>query len=647
MTSSAPPSTPRSTRQRVAQRQIAAFTRRFGNTHLYLSYHAAFPLSLTPELLYQLWANFQTDQAGVALNIPWIAVADLLLSGLCREVGHELYEMDAAVRIELLKQLQNEPRFSSQRIQQLAEFVLAYVQHQFNSPDPDLREVARTQRWTALAYTRPGTATRELIAALAGLRRSESAEWLRLTSLVETLADPLTEFKPLLSYASGMKSFMRGDIEEAIAQLFGLAEAGRILMGGVELPVPDQIRRSFVGTEEESKATQAQGLASFAVPQSTNSIVPPIHGTHAPMITLHRNLTAEDYVKAYYFHTLKSSPLWAKLVITLSILSSITFLYSLIIQFLESKDFVTLLASSFFPLFYLSSLYYFLGIFMPRRIRREFKQFKLMKIPCELTISPEIVEIISEISMQRLRIADAYMYRANSHFIFLYLSELQYMIFPHRCFNSNDDVQQLIVYLKAVFRKPGKPLKRKALSPRRLPYRAFASSESTISFRVQLTPEDYIKANYLHMRPSPRWKTFYFILLGLYLSLIIFMGYSAVVVETNISDFIFWLFWGIGALCFYFFLLPARIRRLASQSTYITFENQVEISPEILEVVGVTGTIRMRLADCNKYKVSKDLIMLYLTNREFFMFPRRCFPSEADVQTFLSYLQANLGAPKH
>lgn len=636
MTSSAPPSTPRSTRQRAAQHQIATFTRRFGSAHLYLSYHAAFPLSLTPELLYQLWANFQTDQTGVALNIPWIAVADLLLSGLCREVGHELYEMDAAVRIELLKQLQNEPHFGSQRIQQLAEFVLVYIQHQLNSPDPDLREVARTQRWTALAYTRPGTATRELIAALAGLRLSESAEWLRLTSLVETLADPLTEFKPLLSYASGMKSYVRGDIEKATAQLFELAEAGRIRMGGVELPVPEQIRRSFVGTEEESQATQAQGLASFAVPQSTNSSVPLVQDTHAPIITLHLNLTAEDYVKAYYFHTLR-----AKLVIPY-----IAVLCPLIIQFWSSKDFVTLLTSSFFSILFLSFLYYLLGIFMTRRIRREFKQFKLMRIPWELTISPEIVEIISEISMRKLWIADFHMYRANSHSILLYLSELQYMIFPRRCFNSDDDFQQLIVYLKAVFRKPGKSLKRKALSPRRLAYRAFASSESTISFRVQLTQEDYIKANYLHMRPSPRGKTFYFILLGLYLSLIIFMGYSAVVVGSHISDFIFWLALGIFALWFYFFRLPARIRRLASQSTYITFENQVEISPEILEVVGVTGTTRMRLADCNKYKVSKDLIMLYLTNRGFFMFPRRCFPSEADVQTFLSYLQENLGAPK-
>ncbi|NEP20176.1 MAG: hypothetical protein F6J97_25380 [Leptolyngbya sp. SIO4C1] len=116
-----------SPRLRAARRRVAAFRQKFGDSHLYFSYHAAFPLALTPELLYKLWANFQTDQAGLALDIPWIAVADLLLSGLCREVGHELYEMDTTVRRELLNQLQKEQRFGSPRIQQLAEFILADI----------------------------------------------------------------------------------------------------------------------------------------------------------------------------------------------------------------------------------------------------------------------------------------------------------------------------------------------------------------------------------------------------------------------------------------------------------------------------------------------------------------------------------------
>jgi hypothetical protein len=83
---------------RYAIERIDAFGRRFTPAHLNLAYHAAFPLALTPDLLYRLRDYpFQPK-----LQIPWIAVADLLLSGLCYEVGQELYEMDMTVRQVLL-----------------------------------------------------------------------------------------------------------------------------------------------------------------------------------------------------------------------------------------------------------------------------------------------------------------------------------------------------------------------------------------------------------------------------------------------------------------------------------------------------------------------------------------------------------------
>ncbi len=68
-----------------------------------MAYHAALPLALTPDLLYRIWANFRRDIQDEFIDIPWIAVSDLILSSLCDEVGHELYEMDATVRQELLK----------------------------------------------------------------------------------------------------------------------------------------------------------------------------------------------------------------------------------------------------------------------------------------------------------------------------------------------------------------------------------------------------------------------------------------------------------------------------------------------------------------------------------------------------------------
>ena len=86
----------------ILSQKVLSFRQRFGEAHFYLACHAALPLALTPDLLYRLWANFQRDIYGEDLQIPWIAVADLLLSSLCQEVTYEIYEMDAIVRNILL-----------------------------------------------------------------------------------------------------------------------------------------------------------------------------------------------------------------------------------------------------------------------------------------------------------------------------------------------------------------------------------------------------------------------------------------------------------------------------------------------------------------------------------------------------------------
>jgi uncharacterized protein YjbI with pentapeptide repeats len=239
---------------KAAIRKIASFEKRFGQSHLYLAYHAAFPLALTPDLLYRLWANFQRDIDDRFLNIPWIAVSDILLSSLCQEVGQELYEMDIAVRNELLKRLQADKNLSQQRISELADFLLEYVRKQLQSNDPDIQDFAKAQRWTVLAYTKPGEAARELASTFQklGLDASKSgtldkSELVRMASLVETFAEPLAaeQLEPLLVYARGMASFARGEFQKAAEQLEQVTEDGKIQIAGVDLPIPEAIQNNL------------------------------------------------------------------------------------------------------------------------------------------------------------------------------------------------------------------------------------------------------------------------------------------------------------------------------------------------------------------------------------------------------------------
>ncbi|OUL25574.1 substrate-binding domain-containing protein [Nostoc sp. 106C] len=240
-------------RPEVVNRRIESFAKRFGKAHLYLAYHAAFPLALTPDLLYRLWANFQRDIHGEVLNIPWVAVADLLLSNLCDEVGNELYQMDLALRNLLLSRLQEDKNFGQQRINELSNFLLEYVRQKIQSDDPDIQDFAQTQRWVALAYTRPTQVAHELALAFSKLDHKNKAELLRMSSLTETFAEPLTKFQPLLIYARGIRKFALGNLEAAKSQLGEVLEAGdEIQAAGISLPIPEQIQTKLLYKPDSS-----------------------------------------------------------------------------------------------------------------------------------------------------------------------------------------------------------------------------------------------------------------------------------------------------------------------------------------------------------------------------------------------------------
>ncbi|MDZ7958206.1 MAG: pentapeptide repeat-containing protein [Aulosira sp. DedQUE10] len=238
----------------IVARRIALFEKHFGKPHLYLAYHAAFPLALTPDLMYRLWVNFQQDIHGQSLNIAWVAVGDFLLSSLCEEVGYELYEMDISVRNQLLRQLKTDPKFGIQRINHLSDFLLEYVRQQILSDDPDTQNFAKTLQWTALAYTKPNEAARQIALTFRHLEmlswrqnQPNHTELVRMASLVETFAEPLADaqLEPLVTYARGMARFAHGDLEGATAQIGTVAEAGKIQIAGVDIPIPDKIQENL------------------------------------------------------------------------------------------------------------------------------------------------------------------------------------------------------------------------------------------------------------------------------------------------------------------------------------------------------------------------------------------------------------------
>ncbi|MBD2614682.1 amino acid ABC transporter substrate-binding protein [Nostoc punctiforme FACHB-252] len=249
------------TRLEIANERIKSFVERFGKAHLYLAYHAAFPLALTPDLLYCLWVQFQRDIDDQVLGIPWIAVADLLVSSLCNEVGYELYEMDLAVRNELLNRLQEDKKFGQQRINELSNFLLDYVKPKLESKDPDIKDFALTQQWAALAYTQPSKVAHELALEFEKLNHQDIAGLVRMASLTEIFTEPLAEFQPLLIYACVMGKFARGNFKVAKDELRKVEKKGDVIhVAGVSLPIPEQIKPNQKKHKFIARVTSVAGM---------------------------------------------------------------------------------------------------------------------------------------------------------------------------------------------------------------------------------------------------------------------------------------------------------------------------------------------------------------------------------------------------
>ena len=246
----------------ITHPQLKSFRNRFGKAHLDLACHAAFPLALTPELLYCLRENFllkpKNNKHKYQDKTPWIAVSDILLF-LCDPVGFELYEFQPEVRHELLVILKQ--NFGDKRLRQLSDFMVTYIRQKLKIKNKTQtqtqtqtnyradEDLGPAPHWTALAYFKPEEAVNDIAKALKeALEKPNRNDLVKLTPYIETYADvdPLIQsgFEPLLVFSRGWDAKAQGDTEEAEKNFAKLREAhGEYLIikngeGEVQFKIP-------------------------------------------------------------------------------------------------------------------------------------------------------------------------------------------------------------------------------------------------------------------------------------------------------------------------------------------------------------------------------------------------------------------------
>ncbi|MDJ0773502.1 MAG: SUMF1/EgtB/PvdO family nonheme iron enzyme [Mastigocoleus sp. MO_167.B18] len=219
--------------------RIEFFKEQFGESHLDFASHGAFPLVLTPDLLYSIRERFFAKPS----KVPWYAVADLLLSDLCQQVDSEsgkekLYEMEREIRNQLLK------RCEEKTLKELSIFLIEYINHQLDKKS----ELYELQQWTALAYTEPNKAAKRLAEKLQrAYSQLNKPELIRLCEVTKTFVEPLKGYEPLLVVARGYAAAARGDeagaqdSQNELKQKHSLVD-DQISVAGVLLEVPDIVK---------------------------------------------------------------------------------------------------------------------------------------------------------------------------------------------------------------------------------------------------------------------------------------------------------------------------------------------------------------------------------------------------------------------
>lgn len=244
--------------------QVERFVGRFETSYRLLLYHAALPLVLTPELLNYLRTQFLPHE-----QVPWIAEVDLLLSDLCRPVGHELYAMDTDVRAYLLAEIHADP-FWQQRMREVAQVLISYVNYLSHLHPGQRQAELQAQRWAAMVYMGDEScrvAVREMaerlqqsnqVAAQDAKRESHMrAELARLTRIAHELEPQLRHSESLVEYARLVQRVLRSPESVSVAELQRSFE-----VEGIELNIAEPFWPDILRSEVQAPAA-LEAIAGF------------------------------------------------------------------------------------------------------------------------------------------------------------------------------------------------------------------------------------------------------------------------------------------------------------------------------------------------------------------------------------------------
>lgn len=263
---------------------------RFG--HFILAGYASVPALLTPDLLYKIWQNFYGYKWGPnQMAIHRIAVADFLLSPLCKEVGVELYEMHHEVRMafqQWLHAASGSAEWAGRGLKTVAD-IAAFVQEYHQKPNPGLvrwgEGYTDVQEWGALAFTNHQRVQRQLgLRLLAALNNGREAEAMRLMDIwAKTAAQleglygesgekDLSNLRDNARLVDAWKALLQQGNKAFLEKLETVTRNLNLLdynsEGGIEIKVPGAVASQVEEIQTQTVWVLAVGIDKYEAPIS-------------------------------------------------------------------------------------------------------------------------------------------------------------------------------------------------------------------------------------------------------------------------------------------------------------------------------------------------------------------------------------------
>lgn len=167
-----------------------------------------------------------------------------------------------------------------------------------------------------------------------------------------------------------------------------------------------------------------------------------------------------------------------------------------------------------------------------------------------------------------------------------------------------------------------------------------------IKFGGELTADDYVAANNLHLRKRG-WKRIAWIVFWVLLGVGALLSADIAIQEPDVGLPPLLLILFIAALQLFvrLFYVPRRVRRVYSQQRNLQLPFESVCTDTGIESSNATSTSRLPWSHLVRWKEGPTLFVVYQSDLLFNIVPKRCFSEPEQVDAFRGLLTERLGPP--